>query len=132
MGALEMTMIAKRLKKLRGSAGLNQSQLARSVGVTRAAASRWEQGDIDSILAKNAIRVANTLGTSVEYLFTGKTSLDQELDIEALSRSINVVNNELKGLSPNGQATIIALVYQLIINGKPISKTVVRQLTKAA
>ncbi len=127
-----MTMIARRLKKLRGSAGLNQSQLARSVGVTRAAASRWEQGDIDSILAKNAIRVAHTLGTSVEYLFTGKTSMDQKLDVEALSRSINIVSNELKGLSPNGKANIIALVYQLIINGKPISKTVVRQLTRAA
>ena len=127
-----MTVIAKRLKKLRGSAGLNQSQLARSVGVTRAAASRWEQGDIDSILAKNAIRVANTLGTSVEYLFTGKTSLDQKLDVEALSRSINIVSNELKGLSPKGQASIVALVYQLIINGKPISKTIVRKLTKAA
>ena len=127
-----MTMIAKRLKKLRGSAGLNQSQLARSVGVTRAAASRWEQGDIDSVLARNAIRVANTLGTSVEYLFTGKTSLDQELDVEALSRSISIVNNELKELSSNGQAAIIALVYQLMINGKPISKNVVRQLKKAA
>ena len=127
-----MTMIAKRLKKLRGSAGLNQSQLARSVGVTRAAASRWEQGDIDSVLARNAIRVANTLGTSVEYLFTGKTSLDQELDVEALSRSIRIVNNELKGLSSNGQAAVIALVYQLMINGKPISKNVVRQLKKAA
>ena len=125
-------MTARRLKKLRGSAGLNQSQLARSVGVTRAAASRWEQGDIDSILAKNAIRVANTLGTSVEYLFTGKTSLDQELDVEALSRSISIVNDELKGLSSNGQAAIVALVYQLMINGKPISKNVVRQLTKAA
>ena len=127
-----MTVIAKRLKKLRGSAGLNQSQLARSVGVTRAAASRWEQGDIDSILAKNAIRVANTLGTSVEYLFTGKTSLDQKLDVEALSRSISIVNDELKGLSSNGQAAIVALVYQLMINGKPISKNVVRQLKKAA
>ena len=127
-----MTMTARRLKKLRGSAGLNQSQLARSVGVTRAAASRWEQGDIDSILAKNAIRVANTLGTSVEYLFTGKTSLDQELDVEALSRSISIVNDELKGLSSNGQAAIVALVYQLMINGKPISKNVVRQLKKAA
>ncbi len=127
-----MTTIAKRLKKLRCNAGLNQSQLARSVGVTRAAASRWEQGDIDSVLARNAIRVANTLGTSVEYLFTGKTSLDQELDVEALSRSISIVNDELKGLSSNGQAAIVALVYQLMINGKPISKNVVRQLTKAA
>ena len=66
-----MTRAVKRLKKLRSKAGLNQSQLARSVEVTRAAASRWEQGDIDSILARNAIRVASTLGTSVEYLFTG-------------------------------------------------------------
>ena len=61
-----MTTIAKRLNKLRIREGLNQSQLAKSVGVTRAAVSRWEQGDIDSILAKNALRVASTLGTSVE------------------------------------------------------------------
>ena len=127
-----MTKIAKRLRKLRGNAGLNQSQLAKSVGVTRAAASRWEQGDIDSILAKNAIRVANTLGTSVEYLFTGKATNDQSLDVEILSRSINIVNSELKSPTSSGQATIVALVYQLMVHGKPVSKQVLRQLTKAA
>ena len=127
-----MTKIARRLKKLRGNAGLNQSQLAKSVGVTRAAASRWEQGDIDSILAKNAIRVADTLGTSVEYLFTGKVTSDQSLDVEMLSRSINIVNSEIKHLTSSGHATTVSLVYQLMVSGKPVSKQVLRQLTKAA
>ena len=126
-----MTSAARRLRKLRSKAGLNQSQLARSVNVTRAAASRWEQGDIDSILARNAIRVADTLDTSVEYLFTGKQPCTQ-IDVDALSRAIRIVEQVLKNLTPKGQATIVALVYQLILNDQPVSKNVVRQLKEAA
>jgi transcriptional regulator with XRE-family HTH domain len=126
-----MTRVSKRLKKLRSEAGLNQSQLARSVEVTRAAASRWEQGDIDSILARNAIRVAETLGTSVEYLFTGKEPCTQ-IDIDALSRAIQIVEQTLTDLTPKGKATIVTLVYQLILNDRPVSKKVVRQLRPAA
>ena len=126
-----MTSAARRLKKLRSKAGLNQSQLARSVNVTRAAASRWEQGDIDSILARNAIRVADTLDTSVEYLFTGKQPCTQ-IDVDALSRAIRIVEQILKNLTPKGKATIVALVYQLILNDQPVSKNVVRQLKEAA
>ena len=126
-----MTSAARRLKKLRSKAGLNQSQLARSVNVTRAAASRWEQGDIDSILARNAIRVADTLDTSVEYLFTGKQPCTQ-IDVDALSRAIRIVEQVLKNLTPKGKATIVALVYQLILKDEPVSKNVVRQLKEAA
>ena len=126
-----MISAARRLKKLRSKAGLNQSQLARSVNVTRAAASRWEQGDIDSILARNAIRVADTLDTSVEYLFTGKQPCTQ-IDVDALSRAIRIVEQVLKNLTPKGKATIVALVYQLILNDQPVSKNVVRQLKEAA
>ena len=126
-----MTSAARRLKKLRRKAGLNQSQLARSVNVTRAAASRWEQGDIDSILARNAIRVADTLGTSVEYLFTGKQPCTQ-IDVDTLSRAIRIVEQVLKNLTPKGKATIVALVYQLILNDQPVSTNVVRQLKEAA
>ena len=126
-----MTRAANRLKKLRSKAGLNQSQLARSVEVTRAAASRWEQGDIDSILARNAIRVADALGTSVEYLFTGKEPCAQ-INVDALSRAIRIVEQVLTDLTPKGKATIVALVYQLILNDRPVSKKVVRQLKVAA
>ena len=126
-----MTRAANRLKKLRSKAGLNQSQLARSVEVTRAAASRWERGDIDSILARNAIRVADTLGTSVEYLFTGKEPYAQ-INVDALSRAIRIVEQVLTDLNPKGKATIVALVYQLILNDRPVSKKVVHQLKAAA
>ena len=126
-----MTSAARRLKKLRSKAGLNQSQLTRSVNVTRAAASRWEQGDIDSILTRNAIRVADTLGTSVEYLFTGKQPCTQ-IDVDALSRAIRIVEQVLKNLTPKDKATIVALVYQLILNDQPVSNNVVRQLKEAA
>ena len=126
-----MTKTANRLKRLRSKAGLNQSELARSVDVTRAAASRWEQGDIDSILARNAIRVADTLGTSVEYLFTGKEPCAQ-LDVNALSKAIRIVDQVLTDLTPKGKATIIALVYQMIMNDRPVSKQSVRQLQEAA
>ena len=126
-----MTRAANRLKKLRSKAGLNQSQLARSVDVTRAAASRWEQGDIDSILARNAIRVAGTLGTSVEYLFTGKEPYAQ-INVDALSRAIRIGEQVLADLTPKGKATIVALVYQLIVNEQPVSTKVVRQLKAAA
>ena len=126
-----MTRAANRLKKLRSKAGLNQSQLARSVEVTRAAASRWEQGDIDSILARNAIRVADTLGTSVEYLFTGKEPYAQ-INVDALSRAIRIVEQVLTDLNPKGKATIVALVYQLILDDRPVSKKVIHQLKAAA
>ena len=126
-----MTRAAKRLKKLRSKAGLNQSELARSVDVTRAAASRWEQGDIDSILARNAVRVADTLGTSVEYLFTGKEPHTQ-INVDTLSRAIRIVEQVLTDLTPKSKATIVTLVYQLILNDRPVSKKVVHQLKAAA
>ena len=126
-----MTRAANRLKKLRNTAGLNQSELARSVEVTRAAASRWEQGDIESILARNAIRVAATLGTSVEYLFTGKEPCTQ-INVDSLSRAIRIVEQVLTDLNPKGKATIVALVYQLILNDRPVSAKVVCKLKAAA
>jgi transcriptional regulator with XRE-family HTH domain len=122
---------SKRLKKLRIKAGLNQSQLARKVGVTRAAASRWEQGDIESILARNALSVANALKTDVQYLFTGRCNTNP-LDVESLTRAIKIVEQSLDDLTPTGKANIINLVYQLMTEGRQVSRKAVRELQKTA
>jgi transcriptional regulator with XRE-family HTH domain len=122
---------SKRLKKLRIKAGLNQSQLARKVGVTRAAASRWEQGDIESILARNALSVANALKTDVQYLFTGRCNTSP-LDVESLTRAIKIVEQSLGDLTPTGKANIINLVYQLMTEGRQVSRKAVRELLKTA
>ena len=121
----------KRLRKLRIRAGLNQSQLAKAVGVTRAAASRWEQGDIKSILARNALSVAETLDTNVEYLFTGKNN-DSSIDTDVLSRAIELVEQSLTGLEPKKKSIIITLVYQLIVSGKSVTRAKIREIRKAA
>ncbi len=126
-----MNTATKRLKKLRIKAGLNQSQLARKVGVTRAAASRWEQGDIESILARNALSVADALETDVKYLFTGR-SKTSPLDVESLTRAIKFVEQSLGDITPTGKANTINLVYQLMVQGQQVSKKVVRELQKTA
>ena len=126
-----MNTASKRLKKLRIKAGLNQSQLARKVGVTRAAASRWEQGDIESILARNALSVANALKTDVQYLFTGRCNTNP-LDVESLTRAIKIVEQSLGDLTPTGKANIINLVYQLMTEGRQVSRKAVRELLKTA
>ncbi len=126
-----MNTASKRLKKLRIKAGLNQSQLARKVGVTRAAASRWEQGDIESILARNALSVANALKTDVQYLFTGRCNTNP-LDVESLTRAIKIVEQSLDDLTPTGKANIINLVYQLMTEGRQVSRKAVRELQKTA
>ncbi len=126
-----MNTASKRLKKLRIKAGLNQSQLARKVGVTRAAASRWEQGDIESILARNALSVANALKTDVQYLFTGRCNTNP-LDVESLTRAIKIVEQSLGDLTPTGKANIINLVYQLMTEGRQVSRKAVRELQKTA
>ncbi len=126
-----MNTASKRLKKLRIKAGLNQSQLARKVGVTRAAASRWEQGDIESILARNALSVATALKTDVQYLFTGRCNTNP-LDVESLTRAIKIVEQSLGDLTPTGKANIINLVYQLMTEGRQVSRKAVRELQKTA
>lgn len=47
------TMNTRDFKRIREQLGLNQAALARELGVSRAAVSRWESGErkIDSVLA---------------------------------------------------------------------------------
>ncbi|MCP4951156.1 MAG: helix-turn-helix domain-containing protein, partial [Proteobacteria bacterium] len=40
---MKIADLPKRLKEARGRTGLNRSEMARSLGVTRAAVSKWEK-----------------------------------------------------------------------------------------
>ena len=58
---------------MRTLCGLSQNQLAKALGVSRQAVSKWETGQSvpDSM---NTIRLAEVLETDVEYLTTGRKS----------------------------------------------------------
>ena len=63
--------LGERITELRKACGMNQSDLARSMDVTRQAVSKWET-DQSSPDAANLIRLADLLDTDIEYLTTGR------------------------------------------------------------
>lgn len=58
-----------RIRELRKAAGLRQEDLARELGVTRQTINAIENNKYDPTLAL-AFRLARTLGTTVDQLFT--------------------------------------------------------------
>ncbi|MDO5300780.1 MAG: helix-turn-helix transcriptional regulator [Clostridia bacterium] len=68
-------MVSK-IKILRVSKGLNQQELAESLGVTQGAISHWERG-ISQPSAKMLARLAETVGCAPEELV--RAQLDEKL-----------------------------------------------------
>ena len=62
-----MKYLGKRIKDARLLAGFTQEKLAEKVGVSRAAISRWELGEIEPKLG-NFVKLASVLCVSTDYL----------------------------------------------------------------
>ena len=65
--------IGERITQLRKQHNISQQQLAQMMDVSRQAVSKWEN-DLSSPDTIHLIRLADALGTDVEYLATGKAS----------------------------------------------------------
>ena len=74
-------VFCRRVKAARLSLGMNQSELARASGLTRAAISRWEVNPSRSPNATSALAVAKALGVSVESLLTETKTEPSEDDV---------------------------------------------------
>jgi transcriptional regulator with XRE-family HTH domain len=60
----------ERIKKLRKSKGLSQSELARTIGVNQTQYNRYETGKT-KVPVDVLLRIAQELDTTVDYLLTG-------------------------------------------------------------
>jgi len=65
--------IGERISELRARENITQGELARVMGVSRQAVSKWET-DQSSPDTLNLIRLAEVLDTDIEYLATGRNS----------------------------------------------------------
>lgn len=68
-----MATLRKRLKDALDAAGLNQSQLAARVGVSRASVSDWITGATKTLEGANLTKTADVLGVDARWLATGET-----------------------------------------------------------
>ena len=69
--------IGSRITAERKRMGLSQEELADKIGVSRQAVSKWET-DMSAPDAFNLITLSEVLGTSVEYIVTGKSTTHSE------------------------------------------------------
>lgn len=79
--------LGERITELRKTVGMNQSDLAKAMDVTRQAVSKWETGQ-SSPDAANLIRLAELLDTDIEYLTTGRRNFGRRPPIVVNSTQI--------------------------------------------
>lgn len=81
-------MLSKRLKQLRLSNNLTQTEMAKILGTSQPSYQKWEKG-VRTPTPKNLEKIANFFNTSVDYLL-GKTDIknNSDIDEEALEQSL--------------------------------------------
>lgn len=65
-------MIGERIKKRRKELGITQQELAAKVGVSRNSLSRIETADVPNMTVYTAMRIAQVLGISMDFLVYGE------------------------------------------------------------
>ena len=84
--------IGNRIIALRKELQLSQEDMADKIGVSRQSVSKWET-DVCAPDAYNLISLAEALNTSVEYIVTGKTSVENTTTPQTKTNTTN--NNNL-------------------------------------
>ena len=75
--ASRMERINDRIKRLRDQAGMSQGALARVVGVTRPAVSKWENGDTENLKLSNIVKLCQIFRVSADELIGGDLALER-------------------------------------------------------
>ena len=65
-------MVGQRIRERRKELKMRQDELAEKTGISRVTISRIETGDDLNMTAFTAVRIAEVLGVSLDYLLCGK------------------------------------------------------------
>ena len=92
-------MVADKIKELRESKKISQSELAKNLGITRSSVNAWEMG-ISVPSTQYIVELAHIFGVSTDYLlgvkFNSIISIDglEEKDVQLLYQIIEHLKNK--------------------------------------
>ena len=88
---MEKEKVANRIYNLRKSKNLKQSELAKELGVSDKAISKWESGAIPDI--NNIINISEFFDCSLDYLLLNREV--EEKSIEKEKRTQEIISNQI-------------------------------------
>ena len=84
----KMSEFHERIKSERLRAGLKQQEVADKLGITRQSYARYENGAVNEIDIDFVAKVCEILNTSPDYLFWGKRTITDTLELWHLVRDV--------------------------------------------
>ena len=89
-----MKYLGRRILSARQQAGFTQEHVAEKVGVSRAAKTRWEKGEIEPNL-EHLVLLAGVLNVSTDYLL-GIESKQKRWEIDLSEEAVSVLKKFIK------------------------------------
>ena len=87
--------LASRIKEARESAGISKAELARRIGITKSAITRWESGEATQIPYGSLAALSQATGRPVQFFFGGAT---------------DPIAPKLQQLTPTQRQAVIAMI----------------------
>ena len=91
-----MNGFCERLKSERLRAKLTQKEVAEKLGITRQSYMRYEKGIIKQVDINDVIKFCEILNSSPDYLFWGKRTITDSMELWHLVRNIESNIEEIK------------------------------------
>jgi len=104
--------LGEKVKELREKKGMNQKQLADASRITQATISRIEQGKVNQLKSEALKRLAEALGSTVDYLVDMTDKLTAE-DVLQSDETAKCLFRRYEKLSSDGRKQLIDFVQFL-------------------
>ena len=91
--------LAARIKEARESAGLSKAELAREIGITKSAITRWESGEAKQITYGSLAALSKATGRPVQYFFGGVA---------------DPITEKLQQLTPQQRQAVVAMIDAIL------------------
>lgn len=112
---------AEKVRVKREEKRLTQAELAKKTGLTQATISRIESGEVQQVKTDSVLKLAHTLGVTVDFLVGDKRRMDFDETVTA-DQDAQVLFRGYANLSSDQRKQVAEYVEFLLGKGKPKKK----------